>query len=199
MCSRFENKENGISIFKKLEKNSAGEYILDEFEETKKVNIAPTDRIIVLMKQKHKIKITDARWGIKFKEDKTSQLIFNSRIETIRDKSFWKNLFFNNRCLIPATAFYEWKAKNNDKIPYKITLKENSLFYFSAIYKIINNKLMVSIITTEPNLFMKNIHRRMPNINIESNINRFFEDDSERLINEVQPLDNKIQINMEEF
>lgn len=199
MCSRFENKDNGISIFKRLNKNSAGEYILEEFEETKKVNIAPTDRIIVLMKQEHKIKITEARWGIKFKEEKTSPLIFNSRIETIIEKSFWKNLFFNNRCLLPATAFYEWKTENNEKKPYKITLEKNSLFYFSAIYKIIDNKLMVSMITTEPNLFMKNIHKRMPNINLEGDIFRFFNDDSEKLINEIKPLDNKVQMNMEEF
>ena len=197
MCSRFENKENGISIFKRLKKNSAGEFLLEEFEETKKVNIAPTDRIIVLMKQEDKIKITDARWGIKFKEEKTSPLIFNSRIETIREKPFWKNLFSNNRCLIPATSFYEWKTENNGKIPYKISLKNSNLFYFSAIYIIINNKLMVSLITTEPNLFMRNVHIRMPNINEEENINRFLCDDGEKLLNEIQPLDDKVQMNME--
>ena len=197
MCSRFENKDNGISIFKRLKKNSAGEFLLEEFEETKKVNIAPTDRIIVLMKQEDKIKITDARWGIKFKEENTSPLIFNSRIETIREKPFWKNLFSNNRCLIPATSFYEWKTENNGKIPYKISLKNSNLFYFSAIYIIINNKLMVSLITTEPNLFMRNVHRRMPNINKEENINHFLCDDGEKLLNEIQPLDDKVQMDME--
>lgn len=192
MCSKFENKENGLSIFKRLNKNFSGEFILEEFEDTKYENIAPTDRIIVMLKNDDKFKITDAQWGIKFKQEKTSPLIFNSRIETIREKLFWKNLFKNNRCLVPATAFYEWKTVNNKKIPHKITLPNSNLFFFSSIYNFIGDKMMVSIITTEPNIFMKNIHRRMPHINDEEHIHHFLKCESDILINEIKPLNDEI-------
>jgi putative SOS response-associated peptidase YedK len=199
MCSRFENKESGISIFKRLNKNSSGNYVLEEFDDVKNQNIAPTDRIIVLLRKDHKFIITDAQWGIKFKNEKTSPLIFNSRIETIREKSFWKNLFANNRCLVPATAFYEWKTFNNKKIPHKISLENCDLFFFSSIYTVISNILSVSIITTEPNNFMKNIHRRMPHINSSDYINSFFYSQTDLLLNDIKPLSNEIPMRIDKL
>lgn len=192
MCSRFENKENGLSIFKRLSKNPDGNFILEEFDDVKNENIAPTDRIIVLLKKDNQLIITDANWGIKFKNEKTSPLIFNSRIETIREKLFWKNLFKNNRCLVPATAFYEWKTVNNKKIPHKITLDNCDLFFFSSLHTFIDGKLSVSIITTEPNRFMKDIHRRMPHINNTDDINHFFFTQTDELLNDLKPLSNNI-------
>ncbi|MBN1632991.1 MAG: SOS response-associated peptidase family protein [Ignavibacteria bacterium] len=199
MCSRFENKESGISIFKKLDKNSNGEFILEEFEDVKNENIAPTDRIIAILKENDKFRITEASWGIRFKDEKTFPLIFNSRIETIRKKPYWENLFKINRCLVPATAFYEWRTVNNRKIPLKIILENSGLFFFSSVYSVINNKLMVSIITTEPNRFMKNIHTRMPHIIKEENFFDFFNDESNKFIKEIQPLDDKIPMEIEEI
>ncbi len=48
MCSRFENKETGESIFKKLQKESSGKITIEETGEIKTTGIAPTNKIITV-------------------------------------------------------------------------------------------------------------------------------------------------------
>lgn len=189
MCSRFENKETGLSIFEKLEKDYTGKFILDEnLPELKNSNIAPTDRILILKKNDEKIKITSAIWGLRFVAKKPKPLIFNSRIETVKEKEHWQVMFNNARCLIPATAFYEWIFNINKKTPYKIRLTNRNLFFFAGLGTEINDEFCVSLITTEANLFMSNVHHRMPSIFFKEDIINFIESDYEKAINMITPL-----------
>ena len=100
-------------------------------------------------------------WGIKFKED--SLLIFNSRIETIKEKKYWTTLFDKNRCIVPMTGFYEWKKEGTRKVPYKIFLPDKPIFFVPALYTVDKQKIIyASLITTTPNKFIQSIHHRMP-------------------------------------
>ena len=66
--------------------------------------------------------------------------------------------------MIPATGFYEWKSGiNGKKIPQRISVCDD-LFFIPSIFVKKNNLTMVSMITTEPNEFMRSIHHRMPSI-----------------------------------
>ncbi len=163
MCSRFENKESGISIFEKLKKDSMGNFIFEADEDTKKINIAPTNRIIsVFRNKKDEYSIKNVFWGIQFDKQAKSPIIFNSRIETISEKKYWKQVFTKNRCLIPATAFYEWKEINKTKIPHKIEISGNEIFYIASIFIKSDDNIYNSMITTTPNKYIKPIHNRMP-------------------------------------
>lgn len=169
MCSRFENKETGESIFKKLEKDFL--MLNLAVKDLKQINIAPNDDILVLEKNKEEYVLKNFSWGIKFPGDKTP-LIFNSRIETIKEKPYWRNLFEKNRCLIPATAFYEWESIEKIKIPKRISFKSMPLFFIGGIYTKINDGIFASMITTTPNTTIAKIHNRMPVIlNIEEGLN----------------------------
>jgi putative SOS response-associated peptidase YedK len=122
-------------------------------------------------------KISLLYWGLiptwsKSVEIRKSTL--NARIETLSQlKSFKNNL--NNRCLIIADGFYEWKHKlSNGKSStekFLITTKDNSLFAFAGIYSWWKNPMnqeifgTFSIITTQANELMSEIHntkQRMP-------------------------------------
>jgi putative SOS response-associated peptidase YedK len=162
MCSRFENKETGFSILEKLDKDFKGNYILEDDSELKKENIAPTNLVMSLVNYKDTFKIKNYFWGIQFDKVKKSPLIFNSRIETIKDKKYWMQLFYENRCLLPATAFFEWKEINKTKIPHRIFLPDEDFFFIPSIFLKMEDYYYVSMITTQPNTFMKNIHKRMP-------------------------------------
>jgi putative SOS response-associated peptidase YedK len=164
MCSRFENKETGQSIFEKFDKDYFGNFILDENEELKKIAIAPTDDITIIRMEEGMYKIQKSQWGIKFDDDQKKPLIFNSRIETIIQKNYWNRLFENNRCLIPVTGFYEWKQSVTKKIPQRISLDKEYLFFILGIFAVVKGTIMSSLITTEPNEFMKPVHNRMPAI-----------------------------------
>lgn len=159
MCSRFENKETGLSIFTKINKY----YDINNLSinTLKKINIAPTDDIMVINKENEELALSIFSWGIKFPKSNIP-IIFNSRIETINSKPFWGNLFEKNRCLIPATAFYEWKSFGKIKIPQRITFNKLEVFYIAGIYLSQDNQNFVSFITTNANSSILRIHNRMP-------------------------------------
>lgn len=198
MCARFENKETGESIFIKISKDAEGKFILDKnISEIKKVNIAPTNEIITVSKEENHYKISSMNWGIQFYKEKKTPVIFNSRIETIKEKFFWTNLFYKNRCLIPATAFYEWKEINSVKIPHRIFLKKFDIFFFAGIYSKTDDIKHASLITSQPNLFMNSIHARMPVILTKEKINQFLNGQPEEALKLCSPLENKIEMDIE--
>jgi putative SOS response-associated peptidase YedK len=155
MCGRFEIKPNAEGLVKQLEQLNI-ELIIEKDEAVKTVNIAPTEKITGIRKQQKKYLLSSFQWGIKFSQ--SSPLIFNSRMETIIEKKFWLNTFNRNRCLIPMSAFYEWKKEGIKKVPYRIFLKTEDLFFVPALYY--DNS--ASLLTTTPNAFIKPIHHRMP-------------------------------------
>lgn len=95
----------------------------------------------------------------------------NAKCETIFELPSFKNSIRSKRCLVPADGFFEWMELNNKKYPHFISMKDNSLFSFGAIYDswkdLRTGKVFdtYSIITTDANPMMAKIHnikRRMP-------------------------------------
>jgi putative SOS response-associated peptidase YedK len=100
-------------------------------------------------------------------------LWFNTRSNKfLSGKGYW-NRFRNKRCLILANGFYEWAGEKAPKQPHYIQLKDVETFAFAGLWNSFEKDGVVhrhaSIITTEPNHFMKPIHNRMPVILSEEN------------------------------
>lgn len=91
----------------------------------------------------------------------------NARAEGIENKPTYKKPFRFQRCLIPATGFYEW-TKTKPAVPYYFQLKDESLFAFAGLYDIWKDPkdgkeiYSYTIITTNPNDVVSPIHHRMP-------------------------------------
>ena len=119
----------------------------------------------------------------------------NARSESIFEKSAFKKIISSQRCLIPATGFFEFKHSGNNIIPYFIFIPEIKIFSFAGIWDTYineNNQRIntYSIITKKADMFMSEIHnskKRMPiilppekekdwiDINLsKSNIEQFF-------------------------
>ncbi|OGU35594.1 MAG: hypothetical protein A2068_09465 [Ignavibacteria bacterium GWB2_35_6b] len=195
MCGRYQNK---LTLEKLLEILGLDISFYDEIKKRfkKKENIAPADLIISISQVDGKLVLEISNWGIKFKAD--SPLIFNSRIETIKEKSYWKGLFDKNKCLVPMTGFYEWKKSGKKKIPYKIFLPDEEIFFVPAVSTNINNEKCISLVTTEPNNFMKDIHHRMPVILNKEKVKDFFENKVEDNIDLCKPLNDSVTMEFEE-
>lgn len=78
-----------------------------------------------------------------------------------------RRLLAGHRCLIPADGFYEWATQDGRKQPYRILMKDRSLFALAGLWntwKAPDGKPVESftIITTAPNSLMEKIHNRMP-------------------------------------
>ncbi|MFA5403575.1 MAG: SOS response-associated peptidase family protein [Ignavibacteria bacterium] len=197
MCSRFENKETGFSIIEKLYKDFKGNFILEDDNDLIKENIAPNNMVMSIISEKDNYRIKNYFWGIQFDKVKKSPLIFNSRIETIKEKKYWTQLFYKNRCLLPATAFYEWKEINKTKIPYRIFLPDVDFFFIPSIYLKMEDYYYVSMITTQPNSFMKNIHNRMPVIFQKKEGMEFLKQEPKNALDMCNPQSEKVKINIE--
>ncbi len=87
------------------------------------------------------------------------------------------------RCLIPATGFYEWD-KNKNK--YHYTLRKEGSLYMAGIYR--KNRFV--IITTQANESIAKVHDRMPVIIEEENKQEWLFDNKSTfpLLNQKQPL-----------
>jgi putative SOS response-associated peptidase YedK len=181
MCGRFESKPNAEGLLEQLGQLNI-DFVVEKENELKTVNIAPTENITGIRRQKDKFLLSSYAWGIKFSQ--SSPLIFNSRIETILEKKFWMNTFKTNRCLIPMSAFYEWRKENGVKVPYRIFLKTEDLFFVPALYYPGKGKtISASLITTTPNAFIKPIHHRMPVIFTYKNAVSFLTNTVEQNLN----------------
>ncbi|MGM9974939.1 MAG: SOS response-associated peptidase [Clostridiaceae bacterium] len=98
-------------------------------------------------------------WGFPF----NNKLIINARGETLFEKRMYSTVALTQRCLIPASCFFEWK----DKIKYNIAPQKGRLFSMAGIYKSFLNddgslEERYVIITTSANEEMSKIHNRMP-------------------------------------
>jgi len=93
--------------------------------------------------------------------------MINAREESLNDKPAFKEAYACKRCLVPADGFYEWKQKNQQKIPYHIRLKSQEMFAFAGLWEQWKDeqgkvKSTFTIITTQANEIMKPLHHRMP-------------------------------------
>ena len=166
MCGRFRlftEEEN--SEIEKIYK-SISENIKNEPISIKIGDIYPTDLAPVLIKQNYEEKYHLIKWGFPMNKEKSSLLI-NARGETLGEKVTFKNLIESKRCLIPASAFYEWKAVGKRKYKYLIKTLDKPFFYMAGLYNTFidlkgNPYNSFVIITTAANEQMSAIHHRMP-------------------------------------
>ena len=190
MCGRFENKSTNKDVIDLFSKSDILIEIDSSINQLGHEDIRPTQKILTILREENNYILTKVNWGIKFSKD--SPLIFNSRIETIKEKEFWNYLFDHNRCIVPMTGFYEWKVQGTEKIKYKVYLPGQGLFFVPAVYELDKEKnICASLITTVPNKFISQIHHRMPVIFDFQQAVKFMTDDVQNNLQNCQPYDNK--------
>lgn len=80
-------------------------------------------------------------WGLmpSWAKDKTFQKnTLNARIETIGEKPSFKQVL-SNRCLIPATGFYEWQwldTQGKNKQKYFLSVQDQEAFAFAGLWSL---------------------------------------------------------------
>jgi putative SOS response-associated peptidase YedK len=152
-------------------------------------NIAPTQQvpIIRLHPGGSQREVSLLRWGLvpSWAPDlKTGARMFNARAETVAAKPAFRSAFKARRCLVPTDGFYEWKkgAKPKDpKQPFLIHLQSDKPFAMAGLWecwqpgevdketrgqgdKETHSSAIetFTIITTEANQQVRELHDRMP-------------------------------------
>ena len=139
-------------------------------ENTPRYNIAPSQPVAVVANTGEN-KIDFFTWGLIpswAKDPKIGNKLINARSETLAEKPSFRTAYRRRRCLILTDGFYEWR-KNADKTktPMYIQLESQEPFAFAGLWEQWfsphgDQVLTCTIITTQPNDFMAQIHNRMP-------------------------------------
>ncbi len=161
MCGRFQLSVKAKEITERFNVKLFDDLYSPRF------NCAPSQNLPVITNAEPET-VVFYQWGLIPYWSKNRNIGFkliNARAETIDRKPAFKQAFMRRRCLIPANGFFEWRK--NDKVPFRIFLKNEQLFAMAGIWDTWKDNEgkdihTFSIITTEANNKMKEIHWRMP-------------------------------------
>jgi putative SOS response-associated peptidase YedK len=135
---------------------------------TPNYNIAPTQEVAAVVEEDEKRKLEMLHWGLIpswAKDPSIGNKMINARAETVAEKPSFRRAFRVRRCLILADGFYEWKKTDDGKQPYHVKMEDGSLFAFAGLWETWQNGEEIrscTIITTDANDLMSEIHHRMP-------------------------------------
>jgi putative SOS response-associated peptidase YedK len=163
MCGRFSRKATLQAIIDEFEIEDVTGTIEPSY------NVAPGQDVAVILKDENR-KLGLLKWGLIpswAKDPAIGNRMINARAESVAEKPSFKHPIRRKRCLIVADGFYEWRKEGKQKIPMYIFLKDQKPFVFAGLWDTWTapdgkKVATCTIITTEPNTFMKRIHNRMP-------------------------------------
>jgi len=135
-------------------------------------NVAPTmDAPVVRLHPETRERHLDLlRWGLvpfNTSDLKSARKPINARSETVATSPMFRAAFARRRCLVPAAAFYEWKATPAGKEPFAITRADGDPLAFAGIWegwRAPDGEVLrtFAILTTAANRQVSALHDRMP-------------------------------------
>ena len=152
MCGRYQFTAEQCAEIRQIvdaiqRKYGAGQWTPGE--------ICPTAKAPVLVREGSGDAPALMKWGYQL----PGTLVINARAETVQEKPLFRRSLAARRCLIPATAFYEW---DTDKRKYQFTLPEEPVFYMAGLFDRRDGEDCYCVLTTAANDSMKPVHNRMP-------------------------------------
>jgi putative SOS response-associated peptidase YedK len=134
---------------------------------TPSYNIAPSQQVPIVRWVDGEPVAARARWGLIpfFAKGLPGQYsTINARIETVRTspayRTAWKR---GQRCLIPASGFYEWQVVADGKQPFYISCADQPIFAFAGLWDLSTPAqgepiLSCTVITLPASPMMAEIH-----------------------------------------
>lgn len=170
MCGRFTNKLTWAEIVAlyKLAMQAPPHNMPPRY------NICPTDPVDVVTEHDGRRDFVRMRWGLiprwwnkPLKEAKIAT--FNARAETVDTKPFFRDAFKRTRCLIPVSGYFEWQTTPTGKQPWYFTARDGSpTLTIAGLWDQWRDRATgetiksCTMIITEPNAFVAEVHDRMP-------------------------------------
>ncbi|MFT9496868.1 SOS response-associated peptidase [Anaerosolibacter sp.] len=145
-------------------------------------NIAPTQYAPVIIKDVTK-QLKLFKWGLIpswAKDISLGTKMINARAETLLEKKSFRDAFQKRRCIVPASGFYEWEKTGNTKQPFRFGLTSHKIFSMAGLWDTWINPqgekiYSFTVITTEPNEYLRPYHHRMAVILHEEDEDRWLD------------------------
>jgi putative SOS response-associated peptidase YedK len=165
MCGRYKISTKAPQIL------AAFDAVTDGYEPKERYNVAPTDEVpcIRVDGTDGKRKLVPLRWGlIPFwaKDASIGARMINARVETLFEKSAFKEALEKRRCLVVSDGFYEWVGQGKAKQPHLVCFEDRHVFAYAGLWARWKGPAgpveTCTIITTPPNAVAAKVHDRMP-------------------------------------
>jgi putative SOS response-associated peptidase YedK len=144
---------------------------LDAEDFPPRYNIAPTQPIAIVRREKGARHFALVRWGLVpswVKDPKGMKLLFNARAETAAERASFRGAMLYRRCLVPASGFYEWRrGPGKEKQAFWIRPRGGGLVGLGGLWETWHDGDggeidSGCILTTDANATLAPIHDRMP-------------------------------------
>jgi putative SOS response-associated peptidase YedK len=141
-------------------------------DEIVRQQIVPTQNILFVRQKQGTRHLAEGRWGLVpawAKSVKDFQRTFNARWETAARLPIFRSGWKSRRCLIPASAFWEWQdIGTRKKVKYRIHSPTDELLAFAGLWESWKNPetsqplVSTTILTTDAAGILRQIHPRVP-------------------------------------
>lgn len=144
MCARYELSASPRMIMERFALDAAPPV-------PNKQEMRPTDQALVIGRDGAGL----LRWGLEASWD--GRPLINARAETLAEKATFRPLL-ENRCLVPMTAYFEWRQANGRKLKNRISVNNGDLAAFAGL----TDGRAFTIVTCAPAPAIAHVHDRMP-------------------------------------
>jgi putative SOS response-associated peptidase YedK len=160
MCGRF-----ALAI---PPKRLVEQYHLEQVDVPERHEIAPSQEVLAIRASRFGREPVFLRWGLVpswIMERARANGLINARCETAFEKPSFRRSIRERRCLLPATAFYEWDGQ---KRPHLVRVRGAQLFSMAGIWDAWEDPVAgrpiqtCAILTVPANDAVGAIHDRMP-------------------------------------
>ncbi len=148
---------------------------LDDWTEAPaRYNITPQGSVLVVRARDGGRGASVMRWGLVpawATDAAVGARMFNARLEGVRERPAYRGAFARRRCLMPASAFYEWRRTGDGagrRQPFAIRRADRRPFALAGLWegngRVLPGTLLesASVITTEARGVVAKLHDRMP-------------------------------------
>lgn len=169
MCGRYSVATGGPAEFSELRSRFA---LGESVELRQRFNVCPGDDVVcVTTSREGEPRGELLRWGLVphwATDPSTGFKMINARAETVAEKPAYRDALRTRRCLVVADGFYEWQPRAGlPKQPWHVTRADLAPFAFAGLWAIWHGPgdsvlRTCTIVTTEANRTLADIHPRMP-------------------------------------
>lgn len=174
MCGRFVSSSSPEDLAAYFGVDEIAESVLEP-----NFNVTPTQDVYAVVEHDGRRHLDAFHWGLVpswAKDVKIGSRMINARAETVADKGAFKASFARRRCLVPADGFYEWKKVGGSgtkarKQPMYVCRTDGAPLALAGLWSVWRGPdrdqdplRSATIITTDANARIADIHDRMPAI-----------------------------------
>jgi len=164
MCGRFYIDPDDMSdaeLIALLDRERAKSETSDESSGMTLGEVRPGNQAAVIaLNRRQQRSAFVMQWGFRVK----NQLVINARSESAADKPTFRQSMQIRRCLIPASAYFEWDHREKPLQKYQFSVEANKLIYLAGLYRFEDASTLptFTILTREAAPAIACFHDRMP-------------------------------------